>query len=156
MKIIQQELMEKLAAVKSAVPARPSIPALNGVLVKDNTLTAYNLDYGITTTMSCNAEESFILPMAGIQMIESLPSGEMELKLNTGSQLLEIRCGKIVHQVCCQPPNDFPELPEVTGGKKYTIDADKLTGAIDTVIYAVSTDISRPIQNGVLFDASGD
>ena len=83
MKIMQQELVEKLAAVKSAVPARASIPALNGVLVKDNTLTAYNLDYGITTTMSCNAEESFILPMAGIQMIESLPSGEMELKLNT-------------------------------------------------------------------------
>ncbi len=156
MKIMQQELVEKLAAVKSAVPARASIPALNGVLVKDNTLTAYNLDYGITTTMSCNAEESFILPMAGIQMIESLPPGEVELKLNTGSQLLEIRCGKIVHQVCCQPPDDFPELPEVTGGKKYTIDADKLTGAIDTVIYAVSTNISRPIQNGVLFDASGD
>lgn len=156
MKIMQQELVEKLAAVKSAVPARPSIPALNGVLVKDNTLTAYNLDYGITTTMSCNAEESFILPMAGIQMIESLPPGEMELKLDPGSKILEIKSGKIVHQVCCQPPDDFPELPEVTSNKKYKIDADTLIGALDMVIYAVSTNISHPIQNGILFDASGD
>lgn len=152
MKILQQELAQKLTAVKPAIPSNPSTAALKGVLVKDNKLTAYNLEYGITVTLDVHVDECFILPAEAVQMVESLPEGEIEITVGPGN-ILEIKAGDIVHKVSSHPPEDFPELPRITSDEHITIDAGTLTEGIEAVIYAVSANDDKPVQKGVLFEA---
>lgn len=152
MKILQQELARKLAAVKPAIPSNPPAAALKGVLVKDNKLTAYNLEYGITVTLDVRVDECFILPAEAVQMIESLPEGEIEITVKPGN-ILGIKAGDIVHKVSSHPPDDFPELPRITSDEHITIDAETLTEGIEAVIYAVSTNDKKRVQTGVLFEA---
>lgn len=155
MKIMQQELAQKLAAVKSAIPTRPHKDILKGVLVKDNTLTAYNLDYGITATLDGRADECFILPSEAIQMIESLPAGDIEIT-KEANHILKIQAGNIVHRISSLPPDDYPELPIVDAEQQFEINANLFTEGIESVIYAVSLEDKKPIQQGVLFEACGN
>lgn len=152
MKILQQELAQKLVAVKPAIPSNPSVPALKGVLMKDGKLTAYNLEYGITVALDTCVDDCFILPSEAVQMIENLPEDEIEITVKPGS-ILEIKAGDIVHKVSSHPPEDFPELPRITSDEHIAIDAGTLTEGIEAVIYAVSTDEEKQAQRGVLFEA---
>lgn len=152
MKMLQQELKQKLAAVKPAIPSNLATPVLKGVLVKDNKLTAYNLEYGITTTLDSHVDQPFILPAETISVIESLPEGEMEIVVESGN-VLKIIAGNIVHKVSSQPSGDFPELPKITVDDHIVIDAGTLMEGIEAVIYAVSNSSEKPVQRGVLFEA---
>lgn len=153
MKIQKTEIAAKLNAMRGIVSSKSAVDALKGVLFRDNTLTAYNLEVGVTATVDTHTDEAFIIPARAVDMIESLPDGFIEITANDKS-MVTIKMDGILHKAQSFPVADFPDLPEIVEGKNATLPFELLQKAVNSVLYAVSVSENNPIQTGVLFHAA--
>src|SRR5581483_586028 len=75
-----------------------------------------------------------------------------EIKITTeDSTRMEIRCGKTRCVLLGLPKEDFPVLPEFPEENAISIDAKVLQEMIKKTAFAVSTDETRYILNGLYF-----
>ena len=153
--IEKSELAGILAKVKVAMPSNPNIAALKGILIKEDRVTANNLEIAITAKLSTKTDTPFILPSKAIDMIASLPDGEIEITTVDGGGIIKILAAGIKNSFAALSPNDFAEpAPPDTTGEPICISSKKLHDMVSSVLYAASTNNSRPTATGVLFDAS--
>jgi DNA polymerase III beta subunit len=151
--IDKSEIAAKLGKIKSAITTKSTIPALQGVLLKDGYLTAYNLEYGITAKLNIISDEQFIIPAKAVDMIDALPDGPIELYTDEESNLI-IKTRSIKNRFATAAVADYPDIPSVSEGAPITIDSEQLTYAVSSVLYAVSVNPSRPALMGVYFEAT--
>lgn len=153
-----------LAAVNTAgraVAAKSSIPALEGVLLEAGegklTLTGYNLETGIETTVEAQTGEegSLVLPprLFG-DIVRNLPDDMVVCSANGLN--VNIRCGLSNYNIMGISADEFPDLPAVDDGNGFFIHQGKLKAMISQTIFAVSDNESRPIHTGSLFEVEGD
>lgn len=152
------------AAINTAgrtVASKSSIAALEGVLVeaKDGklTLTGYNLETGIETTVEAQVGEegSIVLsPRLFGDIVRNLPD-DVVTYTSTGLNV-NIKCGMSDYNILGLPADEFPELPVVDDGNGFFIPQSKLKSMIAQTIFAVSDNESRPIHTGSLFEVEGD
>lgn len=143
------------------VAAKSSIAALEGVLMEVTdgrlTLTGYNLETGIETTLEVQAAEegSIVLsPRLFGDIVRNLPD---DVVTCTVSDLnVNIKCGPSDYNILGIPADEFPELPAVDDGNGFFIPQEKLKAMISQTIFAVSDNESRPIHTGSLFEIEGD
>lgn len=155
MKIDKSEIAGKLAILRKAIPSKTDIECLRGVLVTDCTMTATNLSTTLQTTIDCDPKERFILPLKAIEMIESLPEGMVEVQVKKDNTLF-IRSGSIKNRISTYPADDFPAVDTLESAQQVGIESDRLQDAINTVLYAVATESTRPAATGLLFDGDGE
>lgn len=88
-------------------------------------------------------------------LISSLPDGDVQLELTdeTGVRLTQ---GGSEYHVRTQDATSFPEPPDYGGEGELTIKMGVIREAIDSVLYAVSTDLHRAILTGVQFNYDGE
>lgn len=160
MKIDKSEIAGKLAKLKSIIPSKPSIECLKGVLVKNGTLTANNMEMALSTNVDCDVDEQFIIPQRAIEMIESLPDGEVEITAQSSgsgeSDTIVIRTETISNRFQSFPPQDYPDIPELESASKVGLDSEGLQESISSIMYAVGTVCNRPAMNGMLFEGDGE
>ena len=152
MKIDKKEIAGKLAKVRSATLAKTPIHAVQGVLVKGNELTANNLKMGITATLPVEFDEAFILSPKAMDMIAALPDGEIEFKRSANGIDMLAKGTKSTFTTI--PADDFPTPVQPEGGQSSSIDISTLKDLVESVIYAASTNESRPIHTGLLFEVA--
>lgn len=87
-------------------------------------------------------------------IVSSLPDGDLELKTLEGQGALLVQQNS-EYRLQTLDPGDFPEMPEYGGEGELTLSMGLLRNAIDSVIYAVSTDNHRQILTGVLVSYDG-
>ena len=82
-------LSSAIDGVSKAVTLRSSIPALEGILLKAEgfqlTLTGYDLEMGITTTIEANVRQAGEIVLSAKllgDMVRRLPSGEVSIYTN--------------------------------------------------------------------------
>ncbi len=87
-------------------------------------------------------------------LVSSMPDGDLELKTldNQGALLTQ---GASEYRLQTLDASDLPEPPEFGGEGELTLPMAELRSAIDSVIYAVSTDTHRQVLTGVLFSYDG-
>ena len=152
--IEKSEFAAKLAKVKAAVPAKTSIPSLQGVLVKGDQIIANNLEIGIRATLSVETEDPFILPPKAIDMIANLPDGEIDVRPSSDNVVTIIMDG-IKNTFPSIDPEQFTEpaaTDKIEGNLK--ISSKKLHEMASSVLYAASTNEARPATTGALFEAA--
>lgn len=154
MKIQKSEIAAKLSALKSIALSKGTTQTIQGVLFKDNKLTAYNLSIGMTATLSTETNESFMIPPKAIEMIERLPDGELEI---TGTdKMISLKAAGVKGKYVTTSVADFPEIPMVDGNlQSVTLNGDELQSKLSAVIPAVPDTSTRPVMMGVLLDADG-
>lgn len=153
MKIEQSELAGRLAKVKTAIPGKNSPSGIQGVLIKGDKAIATNYEIGITATLTVEADEPFILSLKAIEMIESLPDGIVEIKSGADHKITIITNG-IKSTFSGLDPKDFNEPAALDSiGQSLKIDSKKLHEIVSSVLYAASTNESRPVFTGALFEA---
>lgn len=151
MKIEKQELASKLNKLKRILPSRPTIECLKGILLKNNSIFVNNLEMAMMTPLDIDTEEEFILPQKAIEMIESLPAGQIEITCDKNYSIT-IKTDNIKNRFQSFNPDEYPDtsLNIDTGEEKTIVPGEVLQEAMNSIIYAVSTNDRKPAITGML------
>lgn len=155
-------LCAALDGVSKAVTTRSSIPVLEGVLLKAEgfqlTLTGYDLEMGITTTIEANVREpgEIVLNAKLLgDMVRRMPSAEVSILAGeTGNTV--IQGGVAQFEIQSMPASDYPDLPNTGAERTLTIKTGVLRDMIERTLYAVSQDDKKPAHTGELFEIEPD
>ncbi len=160
--ITREQFQEGLQAVAGSVPTKTTLPVLSNILVeatKDGVrLSGTDLDIAVSTTVpaSVDQEGAITLPARKlVEIVRELPNASIRITAS-GEQRVTIECGRSKFRLLGLPKDEFPAFPAVKfdGGWKAT--AGNLQKLITHVAFAASTEESRPILNGVLWELRPD
>ena len=160
MKIIcyKDKIIKAINSVVKGVASKTTMPILEGILIQTNDneikLTTYDLELGIEYVMECDVKEQGSTVVNAImfsEIIRKLPDTEIHITLNE-KNLLEIECEGSLYKLATMNPEEFPELPKIEVENSIEIEQNVLKNMIRRTIFAVSTEESRPIFTGSLFE----
>lgn len=155
LQVTQENLNRALGTVARAANTRNALPILANVLIKTSenqlSISATNLDIAITEYCGAKVsqEGSITVPARLMQdFISNLPSGIIELTLDDSR--LHIKTDQYNSVINGVVADDFPVMPAITDGKKWSLPADLLKKSLQQVIFAASNDQTRPVLTGIL------
>lgn len=160
MKIVcyKDKIIKAINSVVKGVASKTTMPILEGILIQTNNneikLTTYDLEIGIEYIMECDVEEQGSTVVNAImfsEIIRKLPDTEIHISVNENN-LLEIECEGSHYKLATMNPEEFPELPKIEIENSIEIDQNVLKNMIRKTIFATSTEESRPIFTGCLFE----
>ena len=165
---LQENLAKGLAIVGRAVSSRSTLPVLGNILLeaRDNglRLAATNLEIGINCWIGAKVEDegSITVPARLLtDFVGNLPPERVDMELTVRTQTLHLRCAKFEANIKGIDAADFPIIPTIGTGEAMDSAAVSLEGTrielettglrkmVDQVIFAASTDESRPTLTGV-------
>ena len=161
MKIVfsKQSLMEKLVPTMSTVSGKNTITSIEGILIEtvgENTvrLSSYDMNKGIRTTTEAVAvieEGSYIINAQRLFQIVRL-LGEDEITLEVDGKLnVTISSGNSSFSLFALNGSDFPNLPELTGDKGFSVSSSVLKTMISKVLHSVAEQDNRQMLCGAYF-----
>ena len=160
--ISREKLQEGLAAVTAAVPAKTTLPVLSNLLVETTErgirFSATDLDIAVSTEVSADVETpgSITIPAKKLSEIaRELPPSPVKVSAS-GEQRVTIECGRSKFKLLGLPRDEFPTFPTVRFNDSWRVKSGELQKLISHVAFAVSTEESRPILNGVLWELRED
>ena len=160
--ISREKLQEGLAAVTAAVPAKTTLPVLSNLLVETTErgirLSATDLDIAVSTEVSADVETpgSITIPAKKLSEIaRELPPSPVKVSAS-GEQRVTIECGRSRFKLLGLPRDEFPSFPTMRFNESWRVKSGELQKLISHVAFAVSTEESRPILNGVLWELRED
>jgi DNA polymerase-3 subunit beta len=146
-------LAEAATWVARALPARPVIPLLAGLLVHaaDDGLTLSCFDYEVSARMRIPAEVSepgtaLVPGRLLVEITRSLPDRPVEF--GPDPEGLSMTCGEAAFTLATLPPGEYPELPELPQ-LAGTAGGGALAAAIGQVTPAASRDDTLPLLTAV-------
>ena len=160
---LQENLSRGLTVVGRAVANRSTLPITQNVLLSVNQsmlqLSATNLEVAITTWTGAMVEEegSVTVPARLLtEFVSSLPNERIDLELQPGTGVLELKCARSQAHIHGTDASEFPPIPTVEEGIGAKVDPSVLKSAIARVAFAAATEESRPVLTGVemKFDGS--
>jgi len=155
----REAIEEAVAWVARALPARPVVPVLGGMLLhaSGDRLTLSCFDYEVSARMRVPADVAeagtFLVPgRLLVEIVRSLPGYPVEFGDDPDGVFLT--CGEAAYALAVVEPADYPELPdlpEVAG----TADGGVLAAAIGQVTPAASRDDTLPMLTAVNVELDG-
>src|SRR5256885_285146 len=160
--ITREQLQEGLSGVAAAIPAKTTLPVLANVLVEVTKqglrLSGTDLDIAVTTTVPAevDAEGAVTLPAKKlVDIARELPSGPVRITA-AGESRVGIECGRSKFKLLGLPREEFPSFPAVKFDGAWKAAAGVVHKLVGHVAFAASTEESRPILNGVLWELRPD
>ena len=163
MKVVlnRSDLLKGISTVQSAVASKNTMPILANVLLeaKDKKLefVATDLDMGIRCSVPAEVVEKGSITINAKKLsdiVRELPEASVDLEIDENHKIILV-CQKSQFKVHGLPKDDFPILPEVKKDKVFKIKGSLLQEMIHKTIFAVSTDETRYVLNGVYFQVEG-
>jgi len=155
--ITRQNLHKGLAAVSSSIPSKTTLPVLSNILFEAGQdgvwMSGTDLDVAVRVWVPAEVSDQGGLTAPGKKLQEiakELPDQPVEV-LTRGDQI-ELKCGRAHFKLNGLPSEEFPTLPEVTFEEGWSVKGEDLQRLIKHTAFAVSTEESRPILNGVLWE----
>lgn len=155
--VTKEKLLECLQQVQNVVSTRTTLPILSNVLLQAHgnevRLTTTDLDVGVRGSFEANVEKegATTLPARRLfTIIRELPSSEIQFDVD-GKNAASIRSGQSFFKILGLPEEEFPPLPKFDEAKLVTIRQKDLRDGLKKTSYAISTDETRYVLNGVLF-----
>ena len=150
-------LASAIEGVSRAITNRAAIPVLEGIYMKAEgfnlTLTGYDMEMGITTTIECNVlvpgETVLDAKLLG-SMVSRMPAGNVRIELNDEGQA-KISGGVAEFEIPALNASDYPSLPVTGADNTMTMKCGVIREMIEKTIYAVSQDDKKPAHTGELF-----
>ncbi|MEJ2502631.1 MAG: DNA polymerase III subunit beta [Gemmatimonadota bacterium] len=154
--ITRDNLQQGLAAVGASIPTRTTLPVLSNILIEAGDegvqMSGTDLDIAVTLRVPAEVEEpgAITVPAKKLQeLARELP--EAPARITTTGERLELVCGKATFRLNGMPRDEFPTFPQVDFESSWTIGGERISEMIERTSFAVSTEESRPILNGVLW-----
>ena len=155
--VSKEKLLEGLQTVQNVVSTRTTLPILSNVLVQavDGQLrfTTSDLDVGIRAAVEAGIEKpgATTLPARRLlSIVRELPASEITVEVDS-KNVASIRSGPSFFKILGLPEEEFPPLPKFENAKTFTLRQKDLRDALKKTSYAISTDETRYVLNGILF-----
>jgi DNA polymerase-3 subunit beta len=153
--IAKDQLLAGLQSVQNVVSSRTTLPILSNVHLKAEgnrlDLTATDLD----VTISCSVDATVktagatTLPVKKLVGIaKELASQEIELEVDD-KNFCSVRAGSSFFKIRGLGAEEFPPLPKFKEDKKVNLPQEKLRSMVKKTAFAISTDESRYVLNGI-------
>ena len=156
--ISREKLQEGLTAVAASIPAKTTLPVLANILVETTErgirLSGTDLDIAVSTEVAADVEQPGALTIPAKKLSEiarELPPAPVRIAA-AGEQRVTLDCGKSHFKILGLPKDEFPTFPAVRFNDSWRIRSGDLQKLISHTSFAVSTEESRPILNGVLWE----
>ena len=153
----KEKILEGLQQVQNVVSTRTTLPILSNVLLqaKEGTvnLTTTDLDVGVRGGFEANVDKAGATTLPARRLftiIRELPSSEISVEVD-GKNAASIRSGQSFFKILGLPEEEFPPLPKFENAKVVTMRQKDLRDGLRKTAYAISTDETRYVLNGVLF-----
>ena len=150
-------LQSAIAVTSRAVAQKSSIPALEGLLLRADhqlTISGYNMQTGIRTKLSADVVETGEIVLNARlfgDIIRRMPDDVVVITADS-KQVVHLHCGDAAFDILGLSAADYPELPVVEDEYAVTIQQKSLRAMIEETAFAVSTNESRPVHTGALFE----
>ena len=154
-------LMAGLSITGRTVAQKSVLSALEGILCKADdgiTLTGFNMETAITYHIDADVTDTgvCVLPAKLFgDIIRRLPEGPVTVMIDDNFKV-SVRAGYASFTISAESATDYPELPDVEGGKRINIPQNALKELIGGTIFSVSENQGRPVHTGVKFEVAGD
>ena len=156
--ISREKLQEGLAAVTASIPAKTTLPVLANILMETTErgikLSGTDLDIAVSTEVSADVEVPGAVTLPARKLSEiarELPPSPVKIG-SVGEQRITLECGRSKFKLLGLPRDEFPTFPTVKFSDSWRIKSGDLQKLISHTSFAVSTEESRPILNGVLWE----
>jgi DNA polymerase-3 subunit beta len=157
----RKEFNDAVTMASNASSVRTSVNILQFLKVEatDSGMRVLGCDgeMWVERNVACMVSEPGAVCLQGnllTQLVGSLPDGDLQLETLDGHGAM-LKQGASEYRLQTLDAADFPEPPNFGGEGELTLPMGVLREAVDSVIYAVSTDTHRQILTGVLFNYDG-
>jgi DNA polymerase-3 subunit beta len=156
--ITREKLQEGLTAVAASIPAKTTLPVLANILLetteKGIRLSGTDLDIAVSTEVAADVETSGAITIPAKKLSEiarELPPSPVKMA-SSGEQRVTLDCGRSHFRLLGLPKDEFPSFPNIKFNESWRVRSGELQKLISHTSFAVSTEESRPILNGVLWE----
>ncbi len=160
--ISREKLQEGLNAVAASIPGKTTLPVLANILVETTDrgikLSGTDLDIAVSTEVAADVETPGAVTIPAKKLLEiarELPPAPVKIAA-IGEQRITLECGRSRFKLLGLPRDEFPTFPAVKFDESWRIRSGDLQNLISHTAFAVSTEESRPILNGVLWELRPD
>ncbi len=154
--ITRDNLQQGLASVAASIPTRTTLPVLSNILIEADgagvRMSGTDLDIAVSLQVAADVEEEGALTVPAKKLQElarELP--ENPVRISTKADRFELACGRASFKLNGMPRDEFPTFPAVDFHDAWKLSGQVLSTLIHQTSFAVSTEESRPILNGVLW-----
>jgi len=158
--ITREHFQKGLSAVAATIPTRTTLPVLSNILVEtvSDGLRVRGTDLDISVSVQTPAEVeregAITVPAKKIaEIARELPDAPVALSSDGGR--VSLACGKSKFRLNSLPSDEYPSFPEVPFGKGWSIRSGELQRLSAHTSFAVSSEETRPVLNGVLWQLRG-
>ena len=151
-------LLEAVLTTSRATSQKSTIPALEGVLfeLSDNSLslTGYNLEIGIRTTVQVDTGEdgNIVINAKRLgEILRKMPSGNVEIIIENNNSAV-IKCGRTKMSIMCMGADEYPQVPQAVTENGFSMPQKVLKSMISQTSYACAVSDTKPIFTGCLFE----
>ena len=155
--VSKDKLLEGLSTVQNVVSTRTTLPILSNVLLQavegELRLTTTDLDVGVRGRVEAHVERTGATTLPARRLfaiVRELPAAEIYAEVDT-KNLASIRSGSSYFKILGLPEEEFPPLARFENAKEFSIAQKDLKDALRKTSYAISTDETRYVLNGILF-----
>jgi DNA polymerase-3 subunit beta len=154
-RISKEAFLDGLQKVQHVVSTRTTLPILSNVLLvaREGRLrfTTTDLDVGITGSVEAQIEKEGATTLPAkrlVSIVRELPSSEVEVSVDSKNHA-QIRSGPSFFKIIGLGEAEFPPLPDFEGAKEFRIPQIALRDGLKKTSYAISTDETRYVLNGI-------
>jgi DNA polymerase III subunit beta len=153
--ITKDQILAGLQAVQNVVSTRTTLPILSNVLLRAEgdrvEFTATDLD----VTVACKVEAQVkkagasTIPVKKLfGIVRELGGSEIDIEVDE-KNITTIRSGSSYYKIHGLGADEFPPLPKFKDDKKVVLPQDTIRAMLKKTSFAVSTDESRYVLNGI-------
>ncbi len=154
--ISKEQIINGLQAVQGVVSTRTTLPILSNVLLRAENgrleFTATDLDVTIASAVDASVKKpgASTVPVKRLfGIVRELNNAEIDLAVDD-KNICSIQSGASFYKINGLSAEEFPPLPQFKEEKKVVLPQETLKGMMKKTSFAVSTDESRYVLNGIL------
>ncbi|MFH0912937.1 MAG: DNA polymerase III subunit beta [Candidatus Omnitrophota bacterium] len=156
-KTTKENLLKGIQRVQNVITSKSTLPILSNILIETQQnnlkLTATDLDIGISCAIPVETQEAGAITVPAKRfndIIKDLPTEEVSINTKKNN-LIIIETTTCQFKIMGLAPEDFPKLPEFKNVEVITLEQAALKQMLSLTTFAVSSDETRYILNGILF-----
>lgn len=160
--IAKEQLINGLQAVQNIVGSRTTLPILSNVLLRAEgnrlELTATDLDVTVSCAVEANVSMSgaTTVPVKRFfGIIRELPAPEIEIEISD-KNVCSIRSGSSFYKINGLAAEEFPAIAQFKETKRVSLPQEKVKGMLRKTSFAISTDETRYVLNGIFLSLKTD
>src|SRR5712692_10260168 len=150
------DLLRELQLFQGIVERKNTIPILANVLLEANgtevKMLATDLEVGLRSKCAATVSKSGSLTLPAkklYEIVKALPETDVRIEEDKGG--VKVAADRFDSRMQTLPREDFPNLPEASGGGMATLPREALAKMIAKTHFAITGEDTRYFLNGALF-----